>query len=50
MPLDDIKDEFELLKSLDHPNIARIYEAFEDHTNASAGCSAPLSVVFGCFR
>ena len=34
MPLDDIKDEFELLKSLDHPNIARIYEAFEDASNA----------------
>jgi len=31
--LEDIKDEFELLKRLDHPNVARICEAFEDHAN-----------------
>lgn len=32
-PLDDIKEEFVLLKSLDHPGIARICEVFEDHSN-----------------
>lgn len=31
--MDDIKDEFELLKRLDHPNIARICEVFEDRAN-----------------
>jgi len=31
--VDDIKDEFDLLKKLDHPNVARICEAFEDISN-----------------
>jgi len=31
--MEDIKDEFELLKRLDHPNIARICEVFEDLSN-----------------
>jgi calcium-dependent protein kinase len=31
--VEDIKDEFELLKILDHPNIARICEAFQDYEN-----------------
>jgi len=31
--LDDIKDEFELLKRMDHPNIARICEVFDDYSN-----------------
>lgn len=32
-PMDDIKEEVMLLKSLDHPSIARICEAFEDDTH-----------------
>eukprot|EP00933_Yihiella_yeosuensis_P063050 TRINITY_DN6610_c0_g1_i2.p1 TRINITY_DN6610_c0_g1~~TRINITY_DN6610_c0_g1_i2.p1 ORF type:complete len:686 (-),score=166.90 TRINITY_DN6610_c0_g1_i2:67-2124(-) len=32
-PLDDIKDEFKLLKSLDHPAVARLNEIFEDNAN-----------------
>jgi calcium-dependent protein kinase len=31
--VEDIKDEFELLKRLDHPNVARICEAFQDYQN-----------------
>jgi len=31
--VDDIKDEFDLLKKLDHPHVARICEAFEDLAN-----------------
>jgi calcium-dependent protein kinase len=31
--LEDITDEFELLKRLDHPNMARICEVFEDMSN-----------------
>jgi serine/threonine protein kinase len=26
----DIMNEFNLLKALDHPNVMKIYEAFED--------------------
>lgn len=32
-PLDDIKDEFKLLKSLDHPRVQRLYDIFEDRKN-----------------
>lgn len=32
-PLEDIKDEFELLKRLDHPHIAKVCEVFEDIQN-----------------
>jgi len=28
--IDGIMDEFNLLKTLDHPNILRVYECFED--------------------
>jgi len=31
--VDDIKDEFDLLKKLDHPHVARICEVFEDLSN-----------------
>lgn len=31
--VDDIKDEFDLLKKLDHPHVARICEVFEDLAN-----------------
>jgi len=31
--LEDIADEFALLKRMDHPNIARICEVFEDYSN-----------------
>jgi calcium-dependent protein kinase len=31
--LDDIKDEYELLKRLDHPNVARICSVFQDNAN-----------------
>eukprot|EP00927_Polykrikos_kofoidii_P044197 TRINITY_DN38232_c0_g1_i1.p1 TRINITY_DN38232_c0_g1~~TRINITY_DN38232_c0_g1_i1.p1 ORF type:complete len:869 (-),score=159.65 TRINITY_DN38232_c0_g1_i1:61-2667(-) len=31
-PLDDIRDEFKLLTKLDHPQIQRLYDIFEDHT------------------
>jgi len=31
--LGDIKDEFELLKRLDHPNIAKVCDVFEDRAN-----------------
>lgn len=32
-PLDEIKEEFRLLKSLDHPKIQRLYDIFEDRSN-----------------
>jgi len=32
-PIGDIKDEFRLLKTLDHPKIQRIYDIFEDRAN-----------------
>eukprot|EP00928_Gymnodinium_smaydae_P043224 TRINITY_DN29009_c0_g1_i2.p1 TRINITY_DN29009_c0_g1~~TRINITY_DN29009_c0_g1_i2.p1 ORF type:complete len:743 (+),score=185.27 TRINITY_DN29009_c0_g1_i2:163-2229(+) len=32
-PVDDIIDEFNLLKSLDHPKIARTYDIFQDQGN-----------------
>jgi len=32
-PLEEIKDEFVLLKSLDHPRIQRVYDIFEDRSN-----------------
>eukprot|EP00929_Paragymnodinium_shiwhaense_P049687 TRINITY_DN25043_c0_g1_i1.p1 TRINITY_DN25043_c0_g1~~TRINITY_DN25043_c0_g1_i1.p1 ORF type:complete len:433 (+),score=98.68 TRINITY_DN25043_c0_g1_i1:209-1507(+) len=32
-PLEDIKDEFALLKKLDHPHVARVRQAFEDLSN-----------------
>lgn len=32
-PLDDIKEEFTMLKQLDHPMIARVLDIFEDHAN-----------------
>jgi len=32
-PLQDIMDEFETLCSLDSPNIARVYEVFQDNAN-----------------
>jgi len=31
--MDDIRDEFELLKKLNHPNIARVCDVFEDRAN-----------------
>jgi len=32
-PLEDIKKEFHLLRSLDHPRIQRLYDIFEDRSN-----------------
>jgi len=32
-PLEEIKDEFLLLRSLDHPKIQRLYDIFEDPSN-----------------
>ena len=32
-PLDEIKHEFTLLRSLDHPKIQRLYDIFEDRAN-----------------
>lgn len=32
-PLDEIKDEFQLLRSLDHPRIQRLHNIFEDRSN-----------------
>lgn len=33
-PLDDIKEEFLILKMLDHPTIARVHDIFEDNDHA----------------
>eukprot|EP00931_Biecheleriopsis_adriatica_P121688 TRINITY_DN9674_c0_g1_i3.p1 TRINITY_DN9674_c0_g1~~TRINITY_DN9674_c0_g1_i3.p1 ORF type:complete len:869 (+),score=215.93 TRINITY_DN9674_c0_g1_i3:26-2632(+) len=33
VPLDDIKEEFGILKQLDHPRIAKVIEMFEDNAN-----------------
>jgi len=35
-PMEDIMDEFEMLCALDSPNIARVYEVFQDNANVYA--------------
>jgi calcium-dependent protein kinase len=31
--LDDLRNEIELLKLMDHPNVIKLYEYYEDDTN-----------------
>lgn len=33
VPMEQIEAEIQVLKSLDHPNIIKIFEVFEDHHN-----------------
>merc|ERR1719203_1238737 len=32
-PLEEIKEEFKLLRAMDHPRIQRLYDIFEDRTH-----------------
>ena len=40
-PLDNIKDEFKILKSLDHAKVMRLYDIFEDWHNVYIVGSTP---------
>lgn len=51
VPLEQIEAEIEVLKSLDHPNIIKIFEVFDDYQNVyivmecvHTGCSSWKSV------